>query len=355
MNRTVKPYFRRFFTCALLGGLVACVSGCAAPHNPWIYASPPTTVEPRSAAARTEHREVVVLGVFEDPSRAPHYSSGVGKCMSDALGRALMHEGGFDVWINPQLSRSVEHVILLPTLQHEAALRVIAEENPGVRYVITGKVTDFYHTADLPAGASRWGLLGRRNEAIVAIDMRIVDLKFRRVVGADHLKGTAGVGSTQSDELYSGVALDSYVFWSTPLGRASKSAIERAVRRTEDVVPSGNLGVARITARPSQQELTITGGTHAGLAAGREYYIVTHRPGSTHGTAVYDPITDQPVKVRITSASRTAAHGLLIGRPPLELEIRGALLRTMLPTIATPAKSRPFEVERPIGLTAVEP
>lgn len=333
------------FCSIILAGFVlaglAVSAGCTAPRNPWVYTTPPTTAEPRPAVTRSDaNRTAIVLGTFADPTKAPHYSSGVGKCMSDALARALLNDAKFDIWINPQLSRAVEEVIALPTFQHDEALGAIGRDNPRVHYVITGKVTDFHHTADLPAAASRWGLLGRRNEAIAAIDLRIVDLKTRRVVGADHLKGVVGAGSTPSDETYGGIALDSYLFWTTPLGRASKAAVELAVDRTERVVPGGHIGDARIAAIAPRRRLNITGGTDAGLSAGREYFIVTFKDDA-EGKAIFDPDTDLPLTVRIDSVTRHAASGILRGRPPIEVDIRGASLRTALPPIR--AATRPPE------------
>ena len=318
----------------VLAALAAGTAGCSMPlRNPWDYIEPPTTAQPRSPQALAEaNRTVIVLGTFGDPTLAPQYSQGVGRRMSEALSRALLNEGRFDVWINPQLTSSVEQVISMPTFQHEQGLGTISDENPRVHYVITGKVTDFYHTADLPEYASRWGIFGRRNEALVALDLRIVDLKTRRVVGADHFKANANAGYTPSEEIYSGIALDSYLFWSTPLGRASKMAVERALERTSQVVPGASVGEARVASLSTRRQISIAGGTDAGLAAGRDYYLVLPTP-DYQGRAVFDPDTGLPLRVRIASATRQAAEGFLRGRAPIELDIRGAALRDSLPPV----------------------
>lgn len=286
-----------------------------------------------SAVNRSEQNQtVLVLGRFADPSKAPNYSSGVGQYMSDALARALMHDGAFDVWINPRLTRKVETALALPAAEHEQALGQISREHENVRYVLTGKVTDFYHSTDLPTEVTRWGVFGRRNEAVVAIDLRIVDLKSRRVVGAHHLNGTARAGSGPSGDLYGGVALDSYVFWSTPLGRASKAAIERAVERTVRFVPGG-VGDAVVEERLTRRRLGITGGSRAGLVSGREYYLL--RPETTTGDRVIrDSDNGRPLMVRIESAGRNSARGFMLGVPPLEQQVRGAVLRSTLPETA---------------------
>lgn len=306
--------------------------GCSTPRNPWAYTAPPTTAEPLPPVVRAdENRTVVVLGTFSDPSIAAPYAAGVGKCMSDALGRALLHDGRFDVWINPQLSGAVEAILELPTLSHDEALGALGRANPRVRYVVTGKVTDFLHTGDLPAVAQRWGVLGRRNEALIAIDLRIVDLQTRRVVAAEHLKGMVDAPSQPTDELYAGIALDSYLFWSTPLGRASKTAIEFAVKRTTRLVPGGRVGDARIAAVAPRRRLSIHGGSNSGLAAGNDYFLLMPNHADQL-KPILDPDTGLPLAVRVDSVTRNAASGIMKGRPPLELDIRGAVLRASLPS-----------------------
>jgi curli biogenesis system outer membrane secretion channel CsgG len=314
--------------CAAVCALA--IGGCSTPSNPWVFNAPPTTAEPAAPASSPKNRSVVVVGQFTDPTKAPQYSSGVGQAMSDALGRALLHEGRFDVWINPQLSRAVEQIIARPTPQQAEALEELGQAHPDVHYVITGKVTDFYHTSDLPTQASRWGVFGRRSEAVVAVDLRIVDLRTRRVVGADHIKGTASASSsTPSSEIYSGVALDSYVFWSTPLGRASKDTIEQAVEQTARVVP-GRIGSTRIAQVLSRRRVSITGGTNVGIVQGREYYLVLPVQSGAD-RIIRDVTTGEPLTVRIDSASRRSSTGWVRGEAPVEIDLRGSVLRSTIP------------------------
>ncbi|HRP62534.1 MAG TPA: CsgG/HfaB family protein [Phycisphaerales bacterium] len=307
-------------------------AGCSGARNPWTYTAPPTTVAMTPAAVRSaESKMVVVVGQFADPSRAPNYSTGVGRCMSDAFSRALMNEGSFDVWINPQLSRDVERIVGMPSSQQGEALSAVSRANPRVDYVITGKVTDFYHTTDLPDGAARKGwFLGKRREAVVAVDLRIVEMRTGRIVGADHIKATASAGSAESRDLYNNVALDSYVFWSTPLGRASKDVVESGVQRAARVIPP-RLIDPQVTHLVARRRVSIIGGTNAGLVVGNEYYIVHMPTGATAYEAMRDPHTNMPLRVRIESATNDAATGWLLGEKPLEVDIRGSILRVNLP------------------------
>jgi curli biogenesis system outer membrane secretion channel CsgG len=276
---------------------------------------------------------VLVVGELGDPSRAPFYAYGVGRMMSDALARAMLNDGTFDVWIDARLTGEVERILAGPSAQQDAGLGDLSRRHPDVRYVITGKVTDFQHTGDLPEAVSRRGILGPRNEAVAALDFRIVDLRTRRVIGADHIKATACARNVSADETYSAVALDSYVFWSTPLGRASKQVVERAVERTARLVPLDPLE-ARIERLTSRRRVTITGGRRAGLIEGRKYHLVTAGGGA--GMHIRDAVTGRPLIVHIESASARSATGLLLGEPSVEVELRGAVLRAAAPPAPSP-------------------
>lgn len=326
--------------------------GCAQ-RNPWQFTQPPTTVE-SSVTARTGDRTVVVVGRFHDPSHSPAYAGGVGRFMSDAFSRALLASGKYDVWINPQLSSAVEYIVNQPASQHATELGRLHADNREVRYVVLGKVTDFHHTRELSPQTARWGVLGKRNEAIVAVDLRIVDLRTRRVVGADHITATVPAGSTPSEDAYAGVALDSYLFWSTPLGRASKSTIESAVARTDRVVPRPLID-SQIQRMISDRRVSIAGGWQTGLAKGQELYILARKSESIQREPVRDIHTGLPLRVRIDSVSQTNSTGWVLGERPRELTLRGAVLTATLPEQRSPSRTQhgplanarePIEIER---------
>ncbi len=315
--------------------------GCEMPGNPWRFADPPTTVEGNRSLKRVEDPVVVVVGQFRDPDHSPNYPRGVGRWMSESYSRALLNDRRFDVWVNPHLSREVERVLTERQPDMEAALKKLSEQNREVSFVITGKVTDFAHTVDLPSDVARWGVIGRRREAVVAVDLKIVDLRNRRLVGADHLQGVARTGTQDTSELYDNVAIDSYLFWSTPLGRASKRVIGDAVTRTEQVAPRGGHRALRsperyprILRQHSPLRVSIQGGSDAGLVSGQEYYVLASGDDGTL-TPIYDPDTELPLRVRITTTRRTDAVGLLRGKRPVEVDIRGTVLRRNLSGTAT--------------------
>jgi hypothetical protein len=250
--------------------------------------------------------------------------------ITEAFSRALLNDGRFDVWIDAGLSRDIERLSARSGADQSDDLASISRRAPRVDYVIAGKVTDFHHTADLPEGAPRRGLLGIRREAIVAIDFRVIDLRTQRVVGADHIKATAPAGEAPASEVYDTIALDSYLFWSTPLGRASKQAVHTAVKRAAAIVPSDPVD-ARIVGHVARRRVEIAGGRRAGLVEGRQYYILL--PSAVPGELrpVPDDATGRPLTLRVDIVTGSTATGWIMGERPLAIDLRGAVLRASLP------------------------
>ena len=147
--------------------------------------------------------------------------------------RAIYNDGDFEVRIAPGIEQKVSAPGFLQSQRPVSASPV------EIDYVIVGKVTDFHHTAALPKDASRWGLFGRRKEAVVAIEWRVVDVQARRVVAADHTYGTAEASRKKSvEELYAGLDVSAYLFWNTPLGRAAHQAVDKSIERMRELLPN---------------------------------------------------------------------------------------------------------------------
>ena len=112
--------------------------------------------------------------------------------MSDALVRTLINRGEFDARLDARFAREAKLIVNGSPDQREARLEKLRDLHPDVRYVVTGSVTDFHHTDDVPRETRRRGLLlTRKREAVVAVQMDVIDLDAGRIVSTDHLHGTA--------------------------------------------------------------------------------------------------------------------------------------------------------------------
>lgn len=251
--------------------------------------------------------------------------------MSDALASALLNHNNFDVWIDAGISRQVAEILRRSPTKRAKGFAQVQSDYPEVHFVITGKVTDFHHTSELPREVSRWGIFRRRNEAVVAINFNVVDLQRQRIVATDHVYGTAGVSKTPSKQLYQDLEFGSYLFWSTPLGKASRQAIERTIERVIEVLPS-QMGEPRILNLIAARKVSINGGWSWGLVEGRRYYVCTQDDDA--GLAlrpVLDPDTRQPLQVRISRVNKETSTAWLLGKKPPGDDLRGAQLLRYLP------------------------
>ena len=306
---------------ALVGvwALLATAAGCARPSNPWVYAEPPSVSLVAEARPMESDRTVIAVAQFTNPDLPQLEWPDVGAEMSAALRRALYNETDFEIRIAPEIEQSVSDPAFLNKPDQISS-------PVEVDFVVIGKVTDFHHTAALPKDASRWGLILRRHEAVVAIEWKIVDVRARRVIAADHTYGTAKASGKKSiQDLYAGIDVSTYLFWNTPLGRADHEAIDRTMQRMREVVPSSIGGEPRIVGVLGPRKVSVQGGWNSPLAEGQEYFIVL--PGEDQDGPLYDADTGRPVVARIGDVNKGTAVAWLVGKPPGDVNLSGAVLR----------------------------
>ncbi len=313
----------RFATALKIAATAGVVGsfGCARPSNPWVYAEPPAVSVSVTARPVQRGRTVIAVAEFTNPNRPQLDWPGVGAELARAMRRSLYNDTDFEVRIAPEIEQAASN---------PAFLGKKSEHRPvEVDFVVIGQVTDFHHTAALPKEASRWGLILRRKEAVVAIEWKVVDVRARRVVAADHTYGTAKASGRKSiTKLYEGLDVSAYLFWNTPLGRASHDAIDNTIERMRDVLPSFVGEQPTITAVIAPRKVLVQGGWKWGLAEGQDYYIVIPGKDGTPAQPVRDVDTGRALVVQITDVNKGTAEAWLLGKPAPGVDIRGAVLLT---------------------------
>ncbi|MHC4589739.1 MAG: CsgG/HfaB family protein [Planctomycetota bacterium] len=301
-------------------------AGCARPRNPWVYAEPPAVTVNAYARPVKAGRIVVAIAQFANPDAPQLDWSDVGLEMTRAMRRAIYNDGDFEVRIAPEIERKVTQPGFL-TKQTPTGFKPVE-----VDYVLTGQVTDFHHTAALPKDASRWGLFGRRKEAVVAIEWKVVDVRARRVVAADHTYGTAEASRKKSiDELYEGLDVSAYLFWNTPLGRAGHKAVDKTIARMRELLPTQKAGLPTVLQVMGPREISIKGGWKWGLAAGQEFYMAERQEEGLPPQPIYDAHTGRPLMVRIRNVRKDGSTAWLLGMAPQEQKLEGAILTSRPP------------------------
>lgn len=251
--------------------------------------------------------------------------------MSKALSRSLLNRDEFDVWIDSRISSTV-----LSDLKRSLSRRgddltkLLQAAYPDVHFIVAGKVTDFHHTSELPSEVSRWGLFKKRSEAVVAIDFSIFDLRRGRVVATNHVIGTAGASQTPAKDMYNNLEFGSYLFWSTPLGKASRKAINKTILRIIQSLPT-HMGEPRILNILAQRKVSVNGGWAWGIKKGQQFYICQQTDETSTIQAVFDPDTKQPLRIQIHRVEKDRSVAWLLGKIPPTENLRGALLLRFLP------------------------
>jgi curli biogenesis system outer membrane secretion channel CsgG len=284
-----------------------------------VYAEPPAVSVHAYTRPVESSRTVIAVAEFQNPDAPQLDWADVGIEMTRAMRRSLYNEGDFEVRIAPE----VEGVVSQPGfLKGQGSFSKPVE----VDYVLTGKVTDFHHTAALPKEASRWGLIGRRHEAVVALEWKVIDVKARRVVAADHTYGSAKASRKKSvDEMYAGLDVSAYLFWNTPLGRAGHEAVDNTIENMRELLPTHVSGQPTVMQVKGPRKLSIQGGWIWGLAEGQEFYIAEQNEGQTPRT-ICDAHTGRPLLVRIGSVKKDVSTAWLLGEAPDGTRLQGAIL-----------------------------
>jgi hypothetical protein len=264
--------------------------------------------------------------------------------MSDALAGTLAKQGDFLVLSSPQLSRAVRSIIDGPLEQRSARLEELRRQWPQLRYVVSGQVTDFYHTADMPKETRRWGLFSRRREAFVAIRLNVIDVEDGRVVASDHVCGVAPASDTPTKELYANLAFGSYVFWNTPLGRASEEAIGLAAEMLQRAVPRADTYI-RIVKQIGLRKVALSSGQKQALIRGQVYYVCLHDAATGRLQPILDSDTALPLRARIDDGRSGSSTAWLLGLKPLETDLQGAVLSLDLPSSSMTMAEEATEAE----------
>jgi curli biogenesis system outer membrane secretion channel CsgG len=324
----MRPLRRAILLSSIVvGAAIAAPLGCSALSNPWSYNAPPTQASAASTRVQDPwSRRVIVLGPFENPALCPLRWRDIGPGFSDAFAGLLVNRGEFDVLSDSYLSRSVQSIVSGPLSQRSARLAQLRESEPDVRYVVTGRVTDFYHSTDMPREAQRWGVFSRKKEAVVAIRLNIIDVQSGRIIATDHVRGTAPTSDTPTKELYANIALGSFAFWNTPLGRASEAALEAAAEMLERAVPHGEPSMIRIVRQVGPRKVVLAVDEGGTLVRGQDFYVCLYDPATGELRLVRDPDTELPLQARIESTRRGSSTAWLRGLKPVETDLRGAVL-----------------------------
>lgn len=308
---------------------VLLLAGCQSMR--FTYEEPPAVAAlERSESAAAPTGATVMIHPFKNPAKASVPWPDIGPDMSDALARTLLNEGRLNVRVSAEVNDEVDSILKGDPETYREGFRKLGREHADVDFIVTGHVTDFLHTGDDGTGPSRrtW-YLTKRNEAVVAFQLHVVDVRAGLLEVSDHVFGASNVGDASAAEIYGNTAFGTYLFWSTPLGKASREAIDKATERLDKLVPSHASDVRVLTVK-SPREIVISGGRNARMKSGERFYVCRDAPRGTP-QPIRDATLGQPVMAHVLKVEDATSSAWLVGRLPADVAAHELVLRRKLP------------------------
>lgn len=159
------------------------------------------------------------------------------------------------------------------------------------QYLIRGAVTDFTVTGDSSGwfGTDQAAIRGSRQRARVALTVKVSDVATGEILSSVRTEGTASSGSLGTTINYKGVSFGGDAFFRTPLGKATETALSRAVKKILYDLPRQRWQ-ARV-AEVVDGRVIVNGGKGVGVNVGAEF-AVRGAPSE-----IKDPVTGNVIDV----------------------------------------------------------
>lgn len=266
----------------------------------WLLTPVFPTAAADSADALVGPKRSVVVDKFDSLStfNAAYGNWDVGGGLSAMLTTALEQSGRFVVLERANLDR------VIGEQQIQAANAVNPEAGPqsgavtAAQFVVIGSVTEFGAedsggtiNIGIAGSSGLGGLLGlKKTEGAVAMDLRIVDTTTSQVVQTLKVREPISNTSVSTSTDYKAMSLGGDSFNNTPLGEATRHAIEKAV--AEIVAVSARKPWQALVVEVDGRNVAINAGSGARVKEG-DRFRVEHIVGK-----LTDPATGEVLSVR---------------------------------------------------------
>jgi curli biogenesis system outer membrane secretion channel CsgG len=232
-----------------------------------------------SGSALAMQTSMVPTGVSTTVALAPppEFSRG----LTQMLTTALVDHGGFVVLERAQMTQILIEQDFTVSGRVTPETSIAIGKVLGAQILITGDITEFSYkqssagsTVGLLGGIGRsLGAKADRVTAQVAIDLRVLDATTGEVLGSARGEGKASATALGADLAVADKSIGLGGTVETPLGQASRRAIEKAVDELGTALRgapwSGRVGDVRGT------DIYINAGSQLGVAAGMEFDVFT--------------------------------------------------------------------------------
>ena len=247
---------------------------------------------PAESAGKTR----VAVGKFDNKVTGIFRNWQLGEGFAEILTTELLSSGRFVVLERAALSDVLDEQALGQSglVRSEGAAQT--GQLLGAQVIVTGAVTEFSDAASgygvrggIDSGGSDVDASFKSKDALVGIDLRVVDATTGQVIAAEHVAKKApsrGASINYEDSDFQNGANG---FYRTPLGQATRAAMAEAVRLVARTVPAQQIDGRLKVVKSDGQVVYINGGTNKGIAPGSRFVV------KSAGEALIDPDTGLPL------------------------------------------------------------
>lgn len=226
----------------------------------------------------------IAVSDFEDKSHHPWWTGdNVGTGMSDMLATALMETGRFIVLERQRVGDIIQEQDLVSAGRISKRTGAKTGKIIGAQFMIYGAVTEFEQRERGGGFGFDYKGIGigiAGSKAHVGIDLRIYDTTTGQIIASKRAVGTCSESGIAFGVSREGVNFGIGRFQKTPIGKASREAIEQAVDLISAVVEGiPTLGVAKLIGWEGKiitvkgDKIYINGGSNYNIKAGDEFVV----------------------------------------------------------------------------------
>lgn len=239
----------------------------------------------------------------------------LGSGMADVLTTHLIDSKRFTVLERKHIQNVVGEI----NRQGGSLFRKEGRVSPGrlknARYLIRGVVTDFTVTGDVSGwfdnGKSKGG--ARASRARVAINLMISDVESGEIISSVQTSGSSSAWGLGGGTRYKGMRFGGDAFFRSPLGRATDSAMRRAIHQLLSDIPMQRWEPRIAEVRGFQ--VVVNGGKNVGVREGTRYVILGPARRITDPATgdIIESVPGRPVgRLRVTDVLDKSSHASLI-------------------------------------------
>jgi curli biogenesis system outer membrane secretion channel CsgG len=263
---------RRF---RILIGLAAILAGAGCQSLGGSGRNPEDFVKPTIAVMKFENRASFSLG----------WNLGGGT--QEVLVDRLMATGRYHVIERQELASVMGELKFQQSGATRPEGRASAGRLKNCQYLIKGVVTDFGHVSSKSGGAvfrDLGSLFGSSNQAVMGIIVYVVDVESGEVIASENITETVSAGDVSVEAAYKGVGFGGSAFYRTPLGKATSSVVDRAVKRITAAI-AAQPWEPRVALVQADGTVIINGGRDRGVKTGAQFDVLEDGP------PILDPIS----------------------------------------------------------------